>query len=62
MRGLQTGCEKATDHIDELRELEAELDGQLLGVVGHRPDQPVVVVEQVIVEALRVRIGISKNN
>ena len=43
--------------VDELGELEAEAHRQLLRVVGHGPDQPVVVRQQVVVQPLRVRVA-----
>ena len=42
--------------IDQLRELQSEPDGQGLGEVGHRPDEAVVVVKEVIVQPLSVRV------
>lgn len=46
-------------NIDQLRELQAESDSQSLCEVGHRPDEAVVVMEEVIVQPLGVRIALN---
>jgi len=43
--------------LDELRQPEAQLDQNGVGVVADRPDEPVVVAEQVVVQPLGVRIA-----
>ena len=43
-------------NIDQLRELQSEPDSQGLGEVGHRPDQAVIVVKEVIIQPLGVRV------
>jgi hypothetical protein len=47
----------STHQVNKLGELEPHLDGDLIRVVGHRPDQPVVVAQQVVVQPLGVRIA-----
>ena len=48
---------KRTHHVDDLRESEAEFDGEGVGGVSHRADQFVVaaLLQEVIVQALGVR-------
>ena len=50
-----------TDHVDELRQLEAELDGEHLRRVADRSNQLVVaaVHHQVVVQALRVVVAMA---
>ena len=43
--------------VDQLGELEPQLDGQLLRVVGHGPDEAVVVAQQVVVQPLGVGVA-----
>lgn len=43
--------------LDELRQPEAQLDQNGVGVVADRPDEPVVVAEQVVVQPLGVRVA-----
>ena len=44
-------------NIDQLGELEPQLDGQLLRVVGDGPDEAVVVAQQVVVQPLGVGVA-----
>ena len=46
-------------NVYQLGEFEPELDGEGLGEVWDRPDQPVVVVEQVVIQPLGVRVSLS---
>ncbi len=46
-----------THQINELREAESELDQKPVRVVGDRPDESVVVAEEVIVESLGIRVS-----
>ena len=46
-------------HIDQLGQLEAQLDGEGLCEVRHWSDQPVVVVEQVVIESLGVGVALT---
>ena len=48
---------KGTHHVDDLRESEAEFDGEGVGGVPDRADQLVVaaLLQEVIVQALGVR-------
>ena len=43
-------------NINQLRELQSEPDSQGLSEVGHRPDQAVIVVKEVIIQPLGVRV------
>ena len=43
--------------VDQLGELEPQLDGQLLRVVGDGPDEAVVVAQQVVVQPLGVGVA-----
>ena len=45
-------------HIDKLRELESELDGEGLCEVGDRSDEAVVVMEEVVIQPLGVRVAL----
>ena len=46
-------------NVYQLGEFEPELDGESLGEVWDRPDQPVVVVEQVVIESLGVGVALT---
>ena len=46
-------------NIDQLGELEAQLDSEGLCEVWHRSDQPVVVVEQVVIQSLGVGVTLT---
>lgn len=48
-----------TYHIDELRELKAELDGESVRVVADRPDEAVIGAKEVVIEALGIRVGLA---
>ncbi len=50
-------CFSLTHHIDELWKFESQFDGQFFSVVGHRPDQSVVVVQEVVVQTFGVRVA-----
>jgi len=52
------GC---THHINELRQLQLDPDGQGIRGVDHRPDQLVVVGQEVIVQSLRVGVSRVEN-
>ena len=57
---LMSKC-TCTNHVDELRQLEAELDGEHLRRVADRSNQLVVaaVHHQVVVQALRVVVAMA---
>jgi len=46
-----------TYQLDELRQPEAQLDQNRVGVVADRSDEPVVVAEQVVVQPLGIRVA-----
>lgn len=46
-----------TYQLDELRQPEPELDQHGVGVIADRPDQTVVVTEQVVVQPFGVRVA-----
>ena len=46
-------------HIDQLGQLQAQLDCEGLCEVWHGSDQPVVVVEQVVVQSLGVGVALT---
>jgi hypothetical protein len=48
-----------TYHFDQLAQFQSEPHGQRLRVVSHRPDQSVVVGQQVVVQPLGVRVGLD---
>ena len=45
--------------IDQLREFQPEPDSEGLCEVGHRSDEAVVVMEEVIIQPLGVRIALN---
>lgn len=49
-----------TYQINELRQPEAQLDQHRVRVVAHRPDEAVVVAQEIVVEPLGVRIGLHR--
>lgn len=44
-------------HIYQLRQTQAHFDGETVRVVANGPDETVVVGEEVVVEALGVRVA-----
>ena len=59
---FNTVIEKAVTgsyQIDQLRQPEAQLDGDFVGVVGHRPDQPVIVGQEIVIQSFGIRVGQS---
>lgn len=47
----------STHQVDQLTQPEAQLDEDRVRVVADRPDEPVVVAEEVIVKPLGVGVG-----
>ena len=45
-------------NVDQLRQLQPKLDGERLREVGDRSDQPVVVVEQVVIKPFGVWVSL----
>ena len=53
--------DEGAHHVDELGELEPEVDGERLGEVGDGADEPVVVLQQVVVQLLGVRVAAARH-
>lgn len=54
---MYCGWRGITYHIDQLREPQTHLDRQTIGVVAHGSNEAIVVAQQVVVEALGIRVG-----
>lgn len=48
---------ESTYDVDELRQFQAEFDGEPVGIVTNRSDEAVVVGEEILVEPFGVLVG-----